>query len=338
MLSSYPGPFTGFFRAAPLHRWSLSQISIVLEFASRRPGFFGFPTEHISRIAATPASENVPQSSSIKGPRAAIVNTTHLLPSARGRQSGIAVFGPDRGCRSIIIPPSCSGHPFDATDVKMLEPLFRRNPSIEYLYLSRHCEPIAPLLAPLLKQHGRHVTRVCLPDWEDPAAITQIVMATPNCRQLDVMCPDEAYKYWNNEAAVEAMTEMLEMHSKLKEIYGTTTFLAAIEDASKFSRCKHQVALRTYNCPWAFFYKCVWGCAVFYGCYKIGRVMWDLHKQYWDEAVRWPRDLLLLVVGFMAPAALIFADHAQYRCRGRRWISMVKPFVLAGSRVARFRR
>ena len=328
MLSSFPGAFTGFFRAAPLHRWSLSHITLILDFAARRPGFFGFPTEHVSRIAATPAAESVPQSSSLKGPRAAIVNTTHLLPSARARQSGITVFGPDRGCRSIIIPASCSGHPFDHIDVKMLEPLFCRNPSVEYLYLSRHCEPIAAQLAPILKKYGRHVTRVCLPDWEDPAAITTIVMATQNCRQLDVMCPDEAYKYWNNEAAVEAMCELLEMHSKLQEIYGTTTFLAAIEDATKFSRCKHQVALRTYSCPWSFLFKCVWGCGVFYCCYKIGRGLWELHKQYVSATVRWPRDLMLLVIGFLTPAALIFADHAQFRCRGRQWVAVVKPFAL----------
>ena len=60
------------------------------------------------------------------------------------------VYGAERGCKNLIIPPPCSREGFDKLDAKLMEPLFRWNPGLEYLYLCNACETMAAELAQYL--------------------------------------------------------------------------------------------------------------------------------------------------------------------------------------------
>src|SRR5690349_11440359 len=78
-----PKPFVGWFRAAPLHRFSFAAIAPIMQLVSLRPHLFGLPQQ-----------------------TTCVVNTWNMLHSARSRDGGITVFGPERGCRTVVIPAS----------------------------------------------------------------------------------------------------------------------------------------------------------------------------------------------------------------------------------------
>jgi len=302
--------FEGWLRAAPFHRWNLTQISQVLDLVSKEPGLFGFP--------ARPTC---------------VVNVTHMLPSARSRQSGITVFGTERGCKTIVVPPSCSQHPFDSVDAKLMEPLFKWNPSVELLYLSKSCESIAGEIGPWLKP-CRQIKRAVLVDWEDPRAINKIVMNCKNLEVLDTVSPDEQQKTWNNAVAIESLTELIEMHQHLKAIEATTEFLGAFNHAIEFSRCKHNVALIGKWCRYARMYRGFWVIGIFTSCLAmgVGASVALLRFEIRPERMDWLRDFGPPVAGIVAAITIVTLDHFKFKHTGRRWTYYVRYLVLIRKR------
>ena len=298
--------FEGWLRAAPFHRWNLVQISHVLELISKEPGLFGFP--------ARPTC---------------VVNVTHMLPSARSRQSGITVFGTERGCKTVVIPPSCSQHPFDSVDAKLIEPLFRWNPSVEILFLSKSCEPIAHEIGPWLKPL-RQLKRVVLVDWEEPKAVNRIVMNCKNLEVLDTVCPDEQMKQWNNANAIQNLTELIEMHQHLKAVEATTDYLGAFNHAIEFSRCKHNVALIGKWCRFARLYRAGWMMGIIFSCLAmgIGTSTALLRFEIRPEEKDWLRDFGPPVLAIVAATTIIVLDHFRFKHTGRRWTYYVRYIVL----------
>jgi hypothetical protein len=298
--------FEGFLRAAPLHRWSLSHITRILELVSKEPDLFGLPQRPTC-----------------------VINTSHMLPSARSRQSGITVFGTERGCKTVVVPPSCSRHPFDATDAKLMEPIFRWNPSVELLFLSKSCEPIAHLLAPQLKPL-RHLTTLVLVDWEDPAAIHKVVMACTNLEMLDTVCPDEQPKNWQSAVAVESLSDMIEMHRKLKCLTATADFLGSFYHATEFSRCKHNVALVGKWCRASRFFRAVWITNTVLACLMIGcATSVALYRfEIRPDEKDWFRDFGPPIAGLVFAGLFVALDHFRFKHTGRGWTYWVRYLVL----------
>lgn len=218
--------FRGFFRAMPLHCWSGSHIQRVLGFAALNPTLFGFPPKPTC-----------------------VVNTIYFLPSYRSRLQGAFAFGYERGCKSIIIPSSCSGEPFDALDAKLIEPLFRFNPGVEYVYLSQSCQGMASYLSGPLARCPR-LKELTLEGWEDAVAIHRVVMACKSVEVVDTYSLDDPSRSWKNEISVQALSTLIEMHPKLRAVKSHRLYLADWLAATQFSRCRHNVALVTFVCDY----------------------------------------------------------------------------------------
>lgn len=302
--------FMGFFRAAPLHRFGMGTITAILDLAAKRPEVFGLPDA-----------------------KTCVVNTTYMLPSVRSRQHGITVFGTERGCRTVVIPASCSKHAFDVTDAKLMEPIFRWNPSVETLFLSKDCESIAPQLAALVRPL-RLLKRVIMVDWEDPANINKVVMAARSCEEIDVMSPDEQFKNWNNEVAVESMCEMIEMHQKLRAIHGSVDYLSAVSNAVQFSRCKHNVAMVMEWCGWSRVFRATWTLGVAALWAAFGYAVWWAMQTAVPE-YKLSREILSCALACMGAVAVIGLDHFRFRHTGRGWTYGVRWLVLARHRLLR---
>jgi hypothetical protein len=302
--------FCGFLRSAPMHRWRLAHVVPILEFIARRPTLFGLPD------ATT-----------------CVVNTSHMLPSARSRRSGITVFGKERGCKTIVIPPSCSGHPFDDVDAKMMEPLFRWNPSADLVYLSKECEQIAPQLAQFISK-TRTIKRVTMVDWESAAAVNRVVMACKSLEVVDVMSPDESSKNWHNEESVEAMCEMIEMHPKIRAIHGTQPYLHTIFDAVTFSRCKHNVALVPMWCRYARFYKGMWFLSVTLIALAVAYMVHAVLEWVLPDR-RYTRDAVWVVVFLGGSAAIMAIDYFRFKYSGRSWTFFARYLCLLRRRLDR---
>lgn len=315
--SSVRPMFMGFLRAVVIHRWSMAHNLALFEFIARRPLAFGLPD------APT-----------------CVVNTTALLPSARARNVGISVMGPERGCKTLVVPHSCSGHAYDATDAKMIEPLFRWNPSITTVFLSKDCEPIAAELGSYIaKYNQRQLKTLILPEWESASAINKIAMAPKTLEMVDLFCPQTTRKDWGNEVAVEAWCELFEMHPTLKGIQGTTDVLHTVSECTRFCRCKHNVALVPTACLWTRFYAHVWFLLICMCSYVIAAVLFELLSRQKDGMVPqvvidfvFPVSLALIVI------ALVTADFLKLYGGGRSWTRIGKVWFLARRRLDPFTR
>ncbi|KAG8348371.1 hypothetical protein TRVL_00788 [Trypanosoma vivax] len=305
-LTTHIAVYRGFFRVMPLHRWSLSQMQSILGYAASHPSLFGFPEQ------AT-----------------CIVNTAHFLPSHRSRLRGIWVFGTERGCRSIIVPASCNGEPFDTLDAKLMEPLFRWNPGVEYIYLSQYCQPMAQQLVPYL-QRCTQLRTLTLEGWNDATAIHRVIMACKYVDTVDTFSLDDPPRHWKNELSVQALNTLIEMHPRLIRVKATRIYLADWYEATQYSRCKHNVALVPFTCDFALLHYCLFLFIIFLFAYVVyrntrrmlvGRCS-DAYLPFWSS--------LAATVFF---AALTAMDLARWRTHGRGWVHMNMYVLLARRRL-----
>ena len=303
--SSFRAFFRGFFREMPLHMWSTAHVTKILEYAAARPKYFGFPDGQLC-----------------------IVNPILLTKNLRSRQQGVTVFGSERGCKSIVVPLSCTGAPFDEYDCRLIEPLFKKNPSVEYIFLSSDCMPMVNQLVPVLSQL-RHVKTLALPGWSDAIAIHKIVMACKHCEIVDAMSLESKEINWVNEASVQALCALIEMHPKLRAVLATRFYLAHWYAATLHSRCRFNVALMMDTCEsgglqWFFWYAVVFMLLI-YGTAALRKMM--PFEEYTCYVVQSLLLALLVVIG-------IARDHLRRRTVGRLWLHATKYVVLGLRRVA----
>ncbi|KEG11870.1 hypothetical protein DQ04_02191020 [Trypanosoma grayi] len=304
-LTSYSPVYRGFFRVMPLHRWSLDDIQAVLGYAAVKPSLFGFPDQPTC-----------------------IVNTAHFLPSHRSRSRGIWVFGVERGCKSIIVPASCNTEPFDALDAKLMEPLFRWNPGVEYIYLSQFCQPMASHLVPYL-QRCTQLRILTLEGWNDAAAIHRVVIACKHVNVVDAFSLDDPPREWKNELAVQALNTLIEMHPKLICVKATRLYLADWYEATQYSRCKHNIALVPFSCDFVLLHYGLFLLLLCVPAYFAFRGVWWLLQDTCSQAYLSFWSVIATVVVFVAAIAL---DMSGWRSRGRGWVHMQKYFILAKRR------
>lgn len=307
--AGYPPLYGGFFRIMPLHRWSNSDTQKVLGYAAVNPSLFGFPDQPTC-----------------------IVNPASFLPSMRGRLRGVMAFGADRGCKNIVIPGGCHQADYVDVDAKLLEPLFRFNPGVEYVYLAKECEPLTPQLVSLLSRCNQLHT-ITLEGWNDAVAIHRIVMA---CKQVDVVDTfslDDPPREWKNEVSVQALCTLTEMHPKLRVVKSDRSYLTDWSGATQFSRCKHNVALLVYTCNYvALFSLLFWGLLAI-PAFLTYLVMRKLTKGHFspDYEFFWS---VMAALGMFT--TLMVVDWLGWKTRGRGWVHLQKYFILAKRRADLF--
>lgn len=299
--------YRGFFRVMPLHRWPIVHIHHVLGYAAANPSLFGFPEQSTC-----------------------IVNTAFFLPSLRGRQNGLCVFGHERGCKSIIIPSSCNREPFDEHDAKLVEPLFHWNPGIEYVYLSLHCQPMAAALIPYLAR-CRRIHHITLEGWSDAVAIHRVVMACKHVDVLDTFGLDDPPRQWRSEIAVQALCTLVEMHPRLRSVQSHRLYLADWHDATQYSRCKHNVALVNFTCDFVLLFNGLFYLLLIVPASIVYVVIdYTCRRAHVPEAYTW----FWSVVGFAATIiSLIALDTCMWASRGRGWVHMQRYAILAKRRL-----
>lgn len=300
--------YKGFFRAMPLHRWKLEHVEKVMEYAASHPSMFGLP--HAPTC---------------------IVNTAHFLPSSRSVNAGMWVFGQERGCKSLVIPRSCNAEPFDKVDAKLVENLFRLNPGLESVYFSQSCQPMVPQLVPLLGKL-RNLKHVTLEGWSDPVAIHKVLMVCKQVEVMDAYSFDQVYPSWADELSVQAINTVVEMHPKLRSVEGSRNFLEAWYTATKFSRCKHNVALVPATCSVSVFYAgflvfCMLVVAIF--VYRVAAWLFGMVPPIGRTA----GVTLGFFTGLTAFIILIADDHINRHHRGRHWMHGVKVLILIQRRL-----
>lgn len=303
--SSHLPVYRGFFRVMPLHRWSLNNIQAVLGYAAANPSLFGFPEQPTC-----------------------IVNTAYFLPSHRSRQRGIWVFGTERGCKSIVVPSSCNGGQFDAMDAKLMEPLFRWNPGVEYIYLSQNCQAMASQLVPYL-QRCTQLRTLTLEGWNDAVAIHRVVIACKHVATLDAFSFDDPVRQWKNELSVQALNTLIEMHPKLICVKGTRVYLTDWYEATQFSRCKHNIALVPFTCDFVLLHYGFFLLLVSVVAYAVYRETWWLLRDTCSRAYL-PFWSALAAVGTFT--VIVALDVAGWRSYGRAWVHMHKYVIIARRR------
>lgn len=274
--------FYGAFRCFPMHRWQLAHIGIVLSAVAKRPKMFGLPP--------------VPT---------CVVNPANFLPAFRSRQEGITVFGTDRGCKTIVVPPSCSNEPYDSLDAKMMLPLFKRNPGVELLYLSKDCRRIVGDLSSTLHQ-CRSLKTVVLPDWSDAVAIHRLVMSCRRVNVVDVFTLLHSKKNWSKtEEGVQALTTLIEMHPKLSCVTGASNALQDWYLATRYSRCRHNVALVRIDTLDVLAWIALWILCVFCATYAVAKIVARAVDPHDDMDYR-PSSVAVLVAGICGFGDLYF--------------------------------
>lgn len=297
--------FRAFFRCMPLQRWSLGQIQAVFEYVAVEPSRFGFPP------AAT-----------------CVVNTAHLLPSARSRASGVYVFGSERGCKSIIIPSSCDARPFDRLDVKMLEPIFRWNPGATYIYLSLECQSVAHEIAAHLAKM-RNINDITLEGWSDPIAIHKVMLACKNVELLDAYSIEDPPREWQSEAGVQALSTLIEMHPKLRGVCATRNYLNDWQAATSSSRCKHNVAMIPFGDDYLLIYYMLWAFGFWVVCWFLAGAA---HTYVYVPLLEGKKPLyaeslwMLTLAGLFG--AVMIGDIVLTPHYGRGWTRLVKHYIL----------
>lgn len=286
----------GFFRAMPLHCWSSNHIARVLSVAASNPAIFGFPQQPTC-----------------------IVNTAHCLPSIRSKARGVAAFGVERGCKSIIVPSSCSGDPLDEVDAQMIVPLFRWNPGVQYLYLSRSCQAMTPRLVPYLARCHK-LQEVTLEGWNDAVAIHSIAMACKSLEVIDTYSLDDEPRRWKSELPIQALSTLTEMHPKLRAVKSHRLYLADWLEATQYSRCRHTVALIPFSCDYVLLLYACWMalvCIPAYCMYRWTRshcrkVCSDGYAFFWGVMA-----FTFTMTSFMAADAVLAPRY------GRAWTHLV---------------
>jgi hypothetical protein len=257
------------------------------------------------------------------------VNPLLLTRNVRSKNLGVSVYGVDRGCKTLVVPPSSSGSPYDELDAQLIGPLFKRNPSLEYLFLSRDCIPIVTQLAPYLSQL-RSLKSLAIPGWDNAAAIHKVVMACKNCEVVDTTSLDMSRSQdWNNEASVQALSTLIEMHPKLRCVLGSRAYLTQWYRATLFSRCRFNVALMFDTCEWSLLFSALWGVVCIYVVSQAIYRSLALLKLIEDGTKNQKIAFLAVfpvVVGF---------DHFKRKQYGRLWTHCTKVVVTTLYRLKR---
>lgn len=304
--AAYIPLYRGFFRVLPLHRWGIQDISRVLGYAAVNPSLFGFPDKPTC-----------------------IVNTAYFLPSYRSLLRGVWAFGSERGCKTIIIPLSCNREDFDEVDAKLIEPLFRWNPGVEYVYLSQHCQRMAPALAAMLgKCHA--LREITLEGWNDPVAIHRVAMACKKVEVIDTYTLDDPPREWGTELAVQALCTLIEMHPKLRCVKSHRLYLADWYNATRFSRCKHNIALVPFSCDFVLLFYMLFLMVLWVPAYAVYRTVAYLTRDTLSEGYVWFWSVMAFLATF---GALVAGDMLLWSSRGRGWVYMQKYFILAKRRI-----
>ncbi|EPY31577.1 hypothetical protein AGDE_08982 [Angomonas deanei] len=292
----------------PLHRWSVTDIEKVLGYTALNPSLFGFPEKPTC-----------------------VVNTAYFLPSLRSKPKGVWAFGTERGCKSIIIPGSLNQEPFDKLDASLLDPLFRWNPGVEYVYLSQYCQPMTPQLIPMLSKCHR-IQHLTLEGWNDAVAIHRVVMACKNVDVIETFSLDDLPRDWKNEVSVQALATLIEMHPKMRAVMSHRLFLGDWHDATQFSRCKHNVALIPFSCDWSLLFYMLFVLALAIPCYAIYRLTEYVCKTYLKltDAYIW---FWSVFVSLGSLAGFIALDAVAQKRYGRGWINMQKYVILGKRRI-----
>lgn len=302
-----PSILRGFFRAMPMHYWSAHHIQIILGYAAAHPTLFGFPPQPTC-----------------------IVNTAYLLPSMRSRTQGVWAFGVERGCKSIIIPASCSDEPFDAVDAKLVEPLLRWNPGVEYLYLSRSCQALGPALIPLLVRCP-HLKEVTLEGWDNAVAIHKVMMACRRAEVLDTFSLDDRPREWKNELSVQALCTLTEMHPRLRAVKSHRLYLEDWLGATRYSRCRHNVAQIVFVCDWVILLYSFFAILVAipaFATYRLLRRFLSLTSLTENYVFFWST-----IAGFAVWMSGLLVDYIVCGKYGRAWVNLTKLSILARYRL-----
>jgi hypothetical protein len=300
--------FNGLFRAAPLHKWSVRAVTSMLSLMATRPSLYGFEDQALCCI-----------------------NPVSLSRSARSRSQGITCFGVERGCKTLVIPASISRDPYDALDMKLIEPLIRWNPSLEVVYLDRDCQAISEELGKSLAK-CKSLKKVILPDWSDPVAIKNVVLPCKSVTTIDVAHPDVTRKDWGKPEAVQAFCELIEMHPNVQSFRGHINYLREVYVAFQFSRCKHNVALLQSGCVYSGLFHMAWFFGLVFFCHAVGLVLFEVMKKIWPERKGW-RDFVWLVCFFGGTAFFSLTDLLRYPIVGRQWTYYAKYAVFLRRRL-----
>ncbi|EPY34577.1 hypothetical protein STCU_01516 [Strigomonas culicis] len=259
-----------------------------------------------------------------------VVNTAYFLPSLRSRPRGVWAFGTERGCKSIIVPSSLNQENFDKLDAQLIEPLFRWNPGVEYVYLSQYCQPMAAQLAPALARCHR-LREVTLEGWNDAAAIHRLVMACKHAEVLDTYSPDDPPREWKSELSVQALATLIEMHPRLRAVKSHRLYLGDWYEATQFSRCKHNIALVPFSCDWILLHHLLFLMVLCVPSYAVYRLIKKLCVVYSvQEAYVWFWSVMAFLFTF---ASLVVFDTIGWKYQGRGWVHMQKYFILLKRRV-----
>ena len=317
----------GFFRIAPFHAFPHGQTVAVLDMVARHPNWFGFPNE----------------------PRTCVVNTAHFSEVAHRHQSGLFVLGLDRGCKTLIIPGSTDcAHEFSPRNAKQVEVILRRNPGIESLYLSRECQGMFRELVPQI-QALAHLENLTMEGWDDPVAIHKVLMAAKRVQRPDFFSLDGDGKAtqsllttslspnresWRTPVGVQALCTLIEMHPRLKGIYGTRGFVTDWYAATQTSRCLHNVSLIPFGCNYVLFWYGIWAFCVLSACWFVAKWTHDyiLVRLVNSEHARMT---VWFVVLFLSSGGVLMADAIFAPRRGWMWTRMVKNVLLGIQRLER---
>ena len=319
-MSAYAPMFKGFIRSAPLHRFHVGTVHKILSFVALRPAVFG-----LDDVATC------------------VVNPVSLLSSSRSKSEGVTCFGPARGCKTVVIPNSATGNRYDVMDVKLIEPILKWNPSMETLFLSKDCEPMALDIGKYLSK-SRNLRTVIVPDWDDAVALRNLCLPIKSIEVIDAHSVDTIKKKWGNPESIQAASELIEMHPKLHVLFAKDPWRCAFMNAMEDSRCKHNMPVIQGGCSWSGLWQgtfhlvalCLWGTMMTwllhkhlgnYVCKKRGLTPGQIQEKRMRDA--------LWCVGFLIGfAALILGDQFMYPRYGRYWMHWVgKPVVLMRRRL-----
>ncbi|RNF11631.1 hypothetical protein TraAM80_00826 [Trypanosoma rangeli] len=215
-------------------------------------------------------------------------------------------------------------------DAKLIGPPFRWNPGVEYIYLSRFCQPMALYLVPYL-QRCTQLPTLTLEGWNDATAIHRVLMA---CRSLDVLdgfSLNDTPRNWKNELSVQALNTLIEMHPKLICVKATRLYLGDWHEATQFSWCRHNIALVLFSCDYVILHcglflllLCIPNYTVLKGRqWLLAETLTSAYQSFWS--------VIAAVVVFVA---LVGVDMAGWRTYDRFWLYIQKHVILSRRRWA----
>lgn len=179
----------------------------------------------------------------------------------------------------------------------------------------------------------RNLTMITLEGWTDAVAIHKVMMICKSVEVLDLYSIDEQRRDWTNELSVQALTTLVEMHPKIRAVQGSRALLEKWYAATKYSRCKHNVALMPETCSFAVFFITLYVTLMLFLATRIyAFVDWLLIKVL--KTREDVGDLSAFVIALVSFFFLLIDDHVNRHRRGRTWVNLCKYLILFLRRVA----